>query len=788
MKKIIFGKPKFNHDLWVYPSHIALKGSVFPSEGIRERKNSTTLQQLMKSAALKAGRTPLSAMEQIALFKDSIDDRKSLHTEGFFVMLQEFLQTIQRQEFVFTSYDDVSKEVEMILSKYKEKRDALGYSDYEVMAHHAMKETKNCGSIAFVGFSDFVETELAYLDFLSTHNDITIYFEPIEPTPHKKELVQKFLALGFTIEGEKVDVQMKKAPAWIAMGNRGMIHAILDQLEGFSNHDVEIIFANDGLKDYFEIQMEEKNIGLFHGRRIPLFETKIGQEILAWIEGEFTSSFWNEHEDTKDFELWMEEQRNAFKQDPQRQILSFLYEKSKALGESDSYFSATEWLALEKMSDMFQKEIHIPWKKLFATQEGKRWFSEYLKEMSIRTPENSHGLRTYVLSTAPLQEIGHRIFVGFSKDFPQTQEKNPLLDRLHSQEKREENRVRKLSVEADRLDTLYSLAGSVSFIFDGTDEKLDGESLMSISPLVEKYRPNLAWVFTEDSVPVNDVKIQALPTISSEIRPLPSSYHASSLNSYRQCPFQYWVRYVLRPIEEKSDGYYLQRGNFVHQVLEYYYRVAKDEINQALLEGNHPSFQKEIFSDAIQEAHTQNPDILDFQIDAWRKMLAAYIEADLERLTREKRFIIHQTEFSFEGTLPTYPHIWVHGIIDRIDGNGNDAWIGDYKTGAQKNKQDFIQLRDFQLILYSLMYHQAAVYYGYVQKGELQNVYSSFPTSSTPMFQKQEWEGILHLAEEEIDAMDKKIQSRAFPITPGDACDYCSYDGICRKGDDHDTQ
>jgi ATP-dependent helicase/DNAse subunit B len=183
-------------------------------------------------------------------------------------------------------------------------------------------------------------------------------------------------------------------------------------------------------------------------------------------------------------------------------------------------------------------------------------------------------------------------------------------------------------------------------------------------------------------------------------------FGASSLETYLECPFRYFVQHELGPRELRPEADALARGSLLHRALELVYREAGtvDATNvEAAVARAREILAEEARGTALEPSTPA-------ACAAYRR-----IESDLVRFIRRDAanpvgLPVHTLEAAFgdgeddaRGPLELGDGVRLHGKIDRIDADGRRAFIRDYKssrdvTGAPKLEDE----GKLQLQLYML--------------------------------------------------------------------------------------
>jgi RecB family exonuclease len=210
---------------------------------------------------------------------------------------------------------------------------------------------------------------------------------------------------------------------------------------------------------------------------------------------------------------------------------------------------------------------------------------------------------------------------------------------------------------------------------------------------------------------VIDALVQRLP--GAEDAPL----SASALEQYSACPFQFFVRSVLRaaPVEELDDDLDpMSRGKLLHRVLERFFR-ARHDAGHTRLTGA-PDEQRaldaacdEVIAEWRQTGHVGHPGLFAVHERKLRRQVAALVRAETDQppldggapARFEQRFGPLAVESPEGGE-----RLFLHGTIDRVDLAERRALVLDYKAGLsasyrEKVRGDAVCVSSWQLPIYA---------------------------------------------------------------------------------------
>lgn len=210
-------------------------------------------------------------------------------------------------------------------------------------------------------------------------------------------------------------------------------------------------------------------------------------------------------------------------------------------------------------------------------------------------------------------------------------------------------------------------------------------------------------------------------------------FSATMLETYRRCPLSYFLRYVLylSPLEGEEDSEALRVGNAAHQILFRFYRdriaqgkgmptdgemeEAKAEmrrIGAEVCQGEALSAESEANIRSLlgdEEMNGMLGKFIDRQSEADRpRWSPAHLEYSFGSPFSKERNDAASTEEPVSIRLSEDPEdrILLRGKVDRIDVDGDDFLIIDYKTGAVPTFTSMHKGYNMQLPLYLMACEQ----------------------------------------------------------------------------------
>ena len=228
-------------------------------------------------------------------------------------------------------------------------------------------------------------------------------------------------------------------------------------------------------------------------------------------------------------------------------------------------------------------------------------------------------------------------------------------------------------------------------------------------------------------IPKDGKVIEAL-TMLSQGNPKFKGISPSALNTYIECRLRFYLRHVAKvkepdEVEEDLDARVL--GNFLHLVMEKFYRSLQEKKGKNLVEAADFGNISNVVDDLIDEVFVRSYHLepgKPVEYEGQRLVVKEVVKRfALRILNMDKAYapfqieLLEQGGLDYEVMLSRYPgKVIVSGKIDRVDRKGDLIRVIDYKTG--KDKLDFENIeslfrRDnkrnkaaFQTMLYALLY------------------------------------------------------------------------------------
>lgn len=289
-------------------------------------------------------------------------------------------------------------------------------------------------------------------------------------------------------------------------------------------------------------------------------------------------------------------------------------------------------------------------------------------------------------------------------------------------------------------------------------------------------------------------------------------FSITELETYAQCPFKYFINYIIQPEIEEEIEEDLQRNEFgiiIHQILYRFLNNLKNENRNfyAELKSNREQLSvelKSIAKDIIKVYERLNPfffltEEIILGSEKIPSILDKFLELELSRIDDVLNYIPQE----FEKSISAHFNIdnlefQLRGKIDRIDVNTTNSTfkVIDYKTGEPPSKRDYFDKISFQLPLYLLLvqeYFKSINQNLQIDDAEFmklsQNTKKKESTKITSfrnnIIENADVLNELNSTLKTVAELIIKIRSGKFNLTTVERfedriCKWCNYQGICR--------
>ncbi|TWO23131.1 Dna2/Cas4 domain-containing protein [Campylobacter hyointestinalis] len=217
----------------------------------------------------------------------------------------------------------------------------------------------------------------------------------------------------------------------------------------------------------------------------------------------------------------------------------------------------------------------------------------------------------------------------------------------------------------------------------------------------------------------------------------------SRLDTYLKCKRRYYYKYIKKIKESRFyDRDALDFGTLIHEALEEYFKQSSAKFDKSEFLKIYSKYQKDT---------TLKSEIFKLKLDEFASSQNSHFKDGFSVSECEKKI-----EAKFDG-------IFIKGKIDRVDINGNDIWLIDYKSGKADEKS-------LQLAFYELLYQAK---FDKTAKGYFYSFDDNKFTNSKADIDKL------------IEVLDelKKMSNSQIPFSQNTKhCDICPYESLCLRG------
>lgn len=290
---------------------------------------------------------------------------------------------------------------------------------------------------------------------------------------------------------------------------------------------------------------------------------------------------------------------------------------------------------------------------------------------------------------------------------------------------------------------------------------------------------------------------------------LPSTWSASALNKYGECPFKFWLAQMLKvePRQEpQPELSVMMRGKLYHKALELYYSWLYSEEAVPTNDAEKEALLVTSLNDAIASFkddpefrpgpywHNDQKDML-FRLRRFIRYDEQRMEKD-KMLSRPQRF---EARFGFkyggDSSPPlvidtAYGTATIRGAIDRIDIARDEdgtvyATVIDYKSGSTAIPADDARKgANIQLPIYALAVQRSIMPGAQVTAGHYLGI-SSAKSNGSLDFRNEKMADLLDVTEQHIRNAVGGVATGDFSVRPyaSKACKTCDFKPACRITD-----
>jgi ATP-dependent helicase/DNAse subunit B len=451
---------------------------------------------------------------------------------------------------------------------------------------------------------------------------------------------------------------------------------------------------------------------------------------------------------------------------------------------------ALEWRGQAAALDAFDEAVDeaaiaLPGGRAVRFEAWWRTVKSVLRLKPLRVPDGRRNVVHVLSAHEARQWVLPVVFVCgmVEKQFPRFQQQDPFFP--------ESARVR-LNESGIRVRTAAEFDREERALFESAITRATLLTTLSYPEFDARGERNLPSLYLEDLLlasesvrpvrlsprrelgPQSDVVISD-PVLLQWLRADRASFSATSLESYLQCPYQYFATKTLRlrtaPDRPEDRLNFLKQGEIVHEVLAEWWASPEQDI---------ASIFERVFARYLSEEHIPPG----YHTERLRNSMLD----DLTRFARQDPWprAAFRSEMEKEFTFELAPGIAVRGRIDRIDtAPDGKAYVIDYKYSRADSVKDKLENDNLlQAPLYLIAAEQvygaraAGVFYVGLRTGM---VYAGW--SESPLLESvgipERW---LEQTRERALGIVEEIRQGKVSIQPADPdkCRWCDVKDVCR--------
>lgn len=238
----------------------------------------------------------------------------------------------------------------------------------------------------------------------------------------------------------------------------------------------------------------------------------------------------------------------------------------------------------------------------------------------------------------------------------------------------------------------------------------------------------------------------------------------SSMGTFNQCPLKFRYSKIDQIPDEPTQATLM--GNFVHEVLEYFYVLPHDDRNVANLKhlASHVWTESEWLERVIPWIGSEADTIRMFRWNSW------WCLENIFNVENPHSVDATHIELELNGQLNG---VTLKGFIDRLT-LGEKAVISDYKTGKTPAKR-WVDDKFLQLRIYGTLANELGV----CLPDSLELLYLKDGTKYEVPFRQKDMEDTIEYVTETKRRIDVACETHEFETRTSRLCDWCAYKNRC---------
>jgi len=257
-----------------------------------------------------------------------------------------------------------------------------------------------------------------------------------------------------------------------------------------------------------------------------------------------------------------------------------------------------------------------------------------------------------------------------------------------------------------------------------------------------------------------------MSTLESELKP-PPHLSVSSIQTYQQCPLKFKYNKIDLLVDAPSEASLL--GNFVHDVLEFLYKVPREDRTVDLAKNLARELWDSAWGPKVHE-YVPSPDgVRMFRWNAW------WCIENLWKLEKPESIDPLGLEYELNASVGG---VVIKGFIDRFTQSKDSMMltVSDYKTGKTPRKE-FRDDKFFQLSVYAKLLSVLGV--GDADRVEL--LYLKDGVRLERKISDSDLDQAVDVIQQVKSQIDSDCQRGEFKPITSVLCGWCSYKPICPK-------
>jgi len=767
--------------LHIYPTSRAIR-----KERLLQREENALLPSLIRIDNFEREAILLPERRMVDPLQRMLILQEASHFEGFQMLKinRDLVKFFTKSDAIFKFFEELSQEkvgfhelvegdayvefgehidvLEELLANYKTLLDARGLTD-RVFIPSTYRI--NQGFIdAYDGFELHLEGYLSYfeLELIEKISQQKTFIIRMHTSKFNQKVQERFLEMGVELPNNSyVSFDLKRQKILSQRENRAIINAKVFFVEerlaqipplfesvqsmvdsGISPNEIVVILPDESFKE---------SVKLFD--RFNNFNFAMG---FNYDKGRAYKSLDAIHKHLKSFSEETLFLLRQYKIDPEE--VNRINPKLEV--NAETFFTLIEPFEVEKKSSMVEESLSH-FKNVFKKENMSvsAWLFLWLKQLSKLTIDDVRGGKVTVMGALETRGVSFKgvVILDFNDGIvPNIPSKDAFLNSSLRKFAGLPTKNDREALQKQIYKRLLEQAEESVILYSTSNNKAPASYLYELGlGLGKEHSTNLALLYNEP----NQVVVDQAPVIEN-FNAQEITWSATRLKIFLTCKRRYYYTYIERLKPKREED--INEGRFLHKLLEHLFKEKESYHNIKEIASNFDRLLDELLED--------NSAKVAYSKLLWKAKMEKFLASQIDYFRAGWRVIEREKE-----TIGTIQGIKFKGVVDRIDQEGSNQAILDYKSGSiiEANRlKNLEKLTDFQMSIYHELlkesYPNLRLFFVEIFNGKM-----------TEIAELEAKTKRLHEIIEELKETHHLVAEKCENTT---ACLYCDYTLLCERG------